>query len=87
MVDGVQYAASPGFQVPLSEIIRQHLDVPTIAVGMLESPPLAEEVLKNGQADLIALGRELLRNPYWPLRAAREFGVDLEWPTAYLRAK
>ena len=87
VVDGVEYDTYPGFQVPFSEIIRQHLNVPTIAVGMLESPPLAEEVLRNGQADLIALGRELLRNPYWPLRAAGELGVDMEWPTAYLRAK
>ena len=78
---------APGYQVPFAETIRNQLQLPVMAVGMLESPSLAEETLKKGQADFIALGRELLRNPYWPLHAARNLGDDIEWPTPYQRAK
>jgi NADPH2 dehydrogenase len=58
-----------------------------MAVGMLESPKLAEETLQKGQADFIALGREFLRNPYWPLHAAKILGEDIQWPEQYQRAK
>lgn len=87
VVDGVDYATFPGYQVRFSEMLRHHLQVPTIAVGMLEFPALAEEVLRNGRADLVALGRELLRNPYWPLHAAKDLGVEIPWPNSYERAK
>jgi len=87
VVDGVVLAAYPGYQVRFSEILRRHLGCPTIAVGMLETPALAEEILRNGRADLIALGRELLRNPYWALQAAKALGADIEWPKPYQRAK
>jgi NADPH2 dehydrogenase len=87
VVDGVSYATYPGYQLQFSQAVRRHLDMPTIAVGMLEAPALAEEALRNGRADLIALGRELLRNPYWPMHAARELDADIEWPSSYLRAK
>ena len=87
VVDGVGYATYPGYQVRFSETLRHLLQIPTIAVGMLEFPALAEEVLRDGRADLIALGRELLRNPYWALGAAKDLGVDIPWPTSYGRAK
>jgi NADPH2 dehydrogenase len=77
----------PGYQVSFAETIKRQLNLPVMAVGMLESPELAEETLKNGSADLIALGRELLRNPYWPLQAAKALGEDIAWPEAYQRAK
>lgn len=77
----------PGYQVPFAEIIKTQLKLPVMAVGMLESPDLAEKTLRNGQADLIALGRGLLRHPYWPLHAAKNLGEDIDWPKAYQRAK
>ncbi|MFH1488595.1 MAG: NADH:flavin oxidoreductase/NADH oxidase [Pseudomonadota bacterium] len=87
VIDGVVLAAYPGYQVRFSEMVRRHMGCPTIAVGMLETPALAEEILRNGRADLIALGREFLRNPYWPLQAARALGADIQWPKSYERAK
>ncbi len=79
--------AGPGYQVPFSERIRREAGIPTIAVGLIATPELAEEIVRNGRADLVALGRELLRHPYWPLDAAQALGEDIAWPTPYLRAK
>ena len=79
--------AYPGYQVPFAERIRREAGVLTAAVGLISTPELAEEIVRNGRADLVALGRELLRHPYWPLDAARALGVDLEWPVQYRRAK
>lgn len=76
----------PGYQVSFADIVRKQLQLPVMAVGMLESPQLAEAALRNGYADLIALGRELLRNPYWPLHAARTLGEEINWPEQYQRA-
>ena len=61
--------------------------MPVIAGGLLSEPNMAEEILKNNRADLVYLGRELLRNPYWPLHAAKELNVDIKWHGAYNRAK
>lgn len=77
----------PGYQLSFAETIKRTLNIEVMAVGMLDSPELAEQTLQAGRADLIALGRELLRNPYWPLHAARSLNVDIDWPTAYERAK
>jgi NADPH2 dehydrogenase len=77
----------PGYQVTMAETVRRITGLPTMAVGKITSPELAEEILKNGRADLVAIGRELLGNPHWPLMAARELGVELEWPKSYERAK
>lgn len=77
----------PGYQISFAETLRKHLRLPVMAVGMLGTPELAEETLRNERADFIALGREFLRNPYWPLHAARTLGEDIDWPEAYKRAK
>jgi NADPH2 dehydrogenase len=77
----------PGYQINFAETLRKHLKLPVMAVGMLESPELAEKTLKLERADFIALGREFLRNPYWPLHAAKILGEDIDWPEAYKRAK
>jgi 2,4-dienoyl-CoA reductase-like NADH-dependent reductase (Old Yellow Enzyme family) len=77
----------PGYQVPFAEKIRREASIATMAVGQITTPEMAEEIVRNGRADLVALGRELLRNPYWPLHAARALGHDLAWPKQYLRAK
>lgn len=76
----------PGFQVPLSEAVRK-TGILTGAVGLITSAVQAEAILQEEKADLILLGRELLRNPYFPLNAAKELGADIKWPDQYLRAK
>jgi 2,4-dienoyl-CoA reductase-like NADH-dependent reductase (Old Yellow Enzyme family) len=79
--------AGPGYQVPFAESIRRDAGVATAAVGLITSPVQAETVIRSGQADLVLLARELLRDPEFPLRAARELGVDGPWPIQYLRAR
>lgn len=75
----------PGYQVPLSDKIKHDADVPTGVVGIITSGTQAEEILQKDQADLICLGRELLRDPYWPYRAALELGEAIETPYQYKR--
>mgnify|MGYP000935258319 CR=1 FL=1 len=77
----------PGYQVKAAEIIRDQTNLPVIAGGLITSPLMAEEIVQNERADLIFLGRELLRNPYWPLEAAKELREDIEWPKQYVRGK
>ena len=76
----------PGFQVPFAERLRRDGAIPTGAVGLITDPAEADAIIRGGQADLVLLARELLRDPYWPLRAARELGQDVPWPAQYLRA-
>lgn len=76
----------PGYQVPYARAIKQALDVPVIAVGRLEDPRLAEAILGNGDADLVAVGRGMLRDPYWALHAIRELSGETAIPQQYLRA-
>ncbi len=78
----------PGYQVPYAERIRREVGIATGAVGLITEAEQAEEILLNGRADLVFLARELLRNPYWPLQAARKLGVDIDyWPAQYARAR
>ena len=79
--------AGPGFQVPFAERIRREAGFATAAVGMITSPEQADHILRTGQADLVFLARELLRDPYWPLRAADQLRQAGPWPKQYLRAK
>lgn len=76
----------PGYQIPFAEQIKRECGVPTIAVGLITSLDMIEEALCNQRADLVALGRELLRNPFFPLNEARKRGIDLPWPEQYKRA-
>jgi 2,4-dienoyl-CoA reductase-like NADH-dependent reductase (Old Yellow Enzyme family) len=76
----------PGYQVPFSEEIRK-TGIFTGTVGFITSATQAESILQEGKADLVFWGRKLLRNPYFPLIAARELGEDVPWPVQYLRAK
>ena len=77
----------PGYQVPFAERIRRQVGVATAAVGLITTPELAEEITRNGRADLVALGRELLRHPYWLLDVARALGQVISWPRQYQRAQ
>lgn len=76
----------PGYQVPFAEKVRHEAEIATAAVGLITTPELADEIVRNGRADLVALGRELLRHPYWPLDAARTLGHEIPWPRQYQRA-
>ena len=85
-VPSARMPIGPGYQTPFAERIRRETGVATGAVGMITSPAQADHIIRNGQADLVLLARELLRDPYWPLRAARELGQKVSWPVQYLRA-
>ncbi len=87
LLPGVQIPLGPGYQTPFSERIRREAGVLTGAVGLIRSPFQAEHILRTGQADLVVLAREMLRNPYWPLSAARELGDKAHWPEQYERAR
>ncbi|MGE7093965.1 NADPH dehydrogenase NamA [Lysinibacillus sp. NPDC048646] len=75
----------PGYQVSHAERIKQGADMPTSAVGLITTAIQAEEILQNNRADLIFLGRVLLREPYWPLHAAKELGEEATPPVQYVR--
>jgi 2,4-dienoyl-CoA reductase-like NADH-dependent reductase (Old Yellow Enzyme family) len=79
--------AAPGYQVPFSETIRKKTGITTGAVGIIVTPQQAEEIIASGKADFVLLARELLRDPYFPLHAARDLGYDIAWPSQYERAK
>jgi len=76
----------PGYQVPLAEAVRK-TGILSGAVGFITTPSQAESIIQEGKADLVFLARELLRNPYFPLSAARELGDDISWPVQYTRSK
>jgi 2,4-dienoyl-CoA reductase-like NADH-dependent reductase (Old Yellow Enzyme family) len=81
-----QFSVGPGYQTPFSEAIRAQVGIPTGAVGMITDPAQAAHILRTGQADLIIIAREFLRDPYWPLHAAAALGETASWPVQYLRA-
>jgi 2,4-dienoyl-CoA reductase-like NADH-dependent reductase (Old Yellow Enzyme family) len=76
----------PGYQVPFAERIRTEAEIPTGAVGLITTAQQAEEIVSAGRADAVLLARELLRDPYFPLRAGRELDQEIAWPAQYLRA-
>lgn len=75
----------PGYQVPFARAIKEALEVPVIAVGMLDDANLAQSVVGNEDADLVALGRGLLRDPYWPVHAQQALGLEVTPPRQYAR--
>ena len=86
LVQDQKIVAGPGFQVPFAERIRRDAGILTSAVGLIETKEQVAEILAKGQADLVFMAREFLRDPYWPLRAARELKQPISWPAQYLRA-
>jgi len=86
-VPGVRIPIGPGYQVPLAERVRRESGVPTGAVGLITGAKQADEIVCNGDADIVLLAREELRDPYFPLHAAKELGAEIAWPVQYLRAK
>lgn len=84
----VQIPLGPGYQVPFAEKIRTEAGILTAAVGLITKSKQAEEIISEGKADLVMIARESLRNPNFPLTAAKELGIDIDyWPRQYLRAK
>lgn len=77
----------PGYQIGLSQQIKANCGILTIAGGLISTYELAEEVIESSSGDLVFLGRELLRNPYWPIEVGARHGIEIQWPTQYERAK
>jgi len=77
----------PGYQVEFASLIRRKADVATGAVGLITSPEQANAIVADGDADVVLLARQLLRDPYWPLHAARVLGATIDWPVQYERAR
>jgi len=87
VVPGVRIPVGPGYQTPLAERIRREAGVAVSTVGAITAPAQADHIVRTGQADLVMIARELLRDPHWPLRAAIELKQPGAWPAQYLRAK
>jgi 2,4-dienoyl-CoA reductase-like NADH-dependent reductase (Old Yellow Enzyme family) len=87
LVPYAKIPAGPGFQVPFAAAIRKEVGMPAGAVGFITQPVQAEQIVATGQADVVLLTREMLRQPYWPLHAAYVLGADILWPNQYQRAK
>jgi 2,4-dienoyl-CoA reductase-like NADH-dependent reductase (Old Yellow Enzyme family) len=85
-VDGAKIPVGAGYQLPFADRIRREADIATGAVGMITGAAQADQIVRNGQADLVLLAREMLRDPYWPLHAAAELRIPAPWPVQYLRA-
>lgn len=86
LLPGVRIPVKPGYQVPFAEKIRRETGVATTTVGLIREAADADRIIAEGQADMVLLGRELLRNPYWPQRAARALSAEPVHPVQYARA-
>lgn len=86
-VANAKIPVGPGYQVPFAEVIKRESKLFTSAVGIITNALQAEEIISSGKADMVFLAREMLRDPYFPLHAARQLGVDANWPLQYQRAK
>jgi len=82
-----QMSPHPGYQIPFAAQLKQHIENPVISGGLITDPESAAILVSSGQVDGVFLGRELLRNPYWPLQAAKQLRVDIDWPKPYERSK
>ncbi|HEY9694738.1 MAG TPA: NADH:flavin oxidoreductase/NADH oxidase [Oculatellaceae cyanobacterium] len=87
IIPKVSVPTGAGYQTPFSERIRRETGILTGAVGMITAPQQADHIIRTGQADMVLLGRELLRDPYWPLKASIELNQSGSWPPQYLRGK
>ena len=86
IVPGVKIPVGPGYQVDLAERIRRDTPIATAAVGLITDAAQAEDIIRSGKADMVFLARQLLRDPYWPLHAAKTLGANVTWPVQYQRA-
>ena len=86
IVPGVAIPVGPGYQVEIAERIRRDARIATAAVGLITGAEQADAIVRTGQADMVFLARQLLRDPYWPLHSARGLGAHVTWPVQYQRA-
>ena len=86
IVPGAKIPVGPGYQVGIAERIKHEAGMATAAVGLITDAQQAEAIVRSGQADMVLLAREMLRDPYWPLHAANVLGVKITWPVQYQRA-
>ncbi len=86
LVSTAKIPVGPGYQVQFAERIRKEADIPTGAVGMITEAKQADTIVQTGQADIVLLAREMLRDPYWPVHAAAVLEQKMTWPIQYLRA-
>ena len=88
LVAGARIPVGPGYQVPFAEQVRDGAGVEVNAVGLITSAQQADDIIRTGKADAVMIGREIMRDPHFPLRAAHELGVELDyWPPQYRRAQ
>lgn len=87
LVPNAKINVGAGYQVPFAARVRREAGILTSAVGMITDPMQADQIVRNGEADLVMIAREFLRDPYWPLHAAPELHRDIAWPPQYERAK
>ncbi|HEX5324070.1 MAG TPA: hypothetical protein VFW40_09805, partial [Capsulimonadaceae bacterium] len=85
-IPGVAIPVGPGYQTEFAERIRREAEILTGAVGMITSPEQADTIIRTGQADMVLLARAMLRDPYWPLMAAKALGQAPPTPPQYARA-
>ena len=86
LVPTARFPIGPGFQTEFAARVRREAGIPTAAVGLITTAEQADHIVRTGQADMVLVGREILRNPYWPLQAAEKLGRTVAWPNPYLRA-
>jgi 2,4-dienoyl-CoA reductase-like NADH-dependent reductase (Old Yellow Enzyme family) len=86
-VPNARIPVSPGYQVPFAARVRREASIATGAVGMITETKQADDIIRNGEADLVLLARAMLRDPYWAAHAARDLGQPYDWPVQYGRAK
>ena len=79
--------AGPGYQIPFSERIKKEAGILTGGIGFITSPEQADHIIRTGLADIVLLAREILRNPYWPMQAAKVLKAEIDWPKQYERAR
>jgi 2,4-dienoyl-CoA reductase-like NADH-dependent reductase (Old Yellow Enzyme family) len=87
LVPNARIPAGPGYQVPFAAAVRRETGIATGAVGLITHPMQAEQIVRTEQADAVFLARELLRDSYWPLRAAAALRSEIRWPEQYERAR
>jgi 2,4-dienoyl-CoA reductase-like NADH-dependent reductase (Old Yellow Enzyme family) len=86
LASGVRIPIGPGYQVPFARQVRHGAGITTASVGLITDPAQAEAIVRDGDADMVLLARELLRQPHWPLLAAHALGTPVRWPDQYERA-
>jgi 2,4-dienoyl-CoA reductase-like NADH-dependent reductase (Old Yellow Enzyme family) len=86
IVPGVTIPVGPGYQVEIAQRIRREAGIATAAVGLITDAQQADAIVRSEQADMVFLARQLLRDPYWPLHAAKSLGASVAWPVQYQRA-